>query len=444
MLFNSIDFLFYFFLIYSLYRIIKPVHRVIFILLVSLIFYGWTNFSFIFILILNGLVDYFLAILIVKHRKYAKYLLTLSVVTNVLFLVFFKYKLKYFTDLFFFVPIGISFYTFQSMSYTIDIYKKKTPLCLNIFNYLAYLSFFPQLIAGPIERSIVLISQFSDIKNKEIKISIKYIQLIILGFFKKMVISDNLISAVEGAFFGGHIVDNSLFWWIISGICIIHVYCDFSGYCDIAQGIAGIFGIELSLNFNNPLLSTTFSEFWKRWHISLSSWIRDYVYIPLKGDRNIAVVHVLLIAFVFALVGLWHGARISFIIFGLTFAFFYLIEFYIIKKILKRIKLVGYFYVMLGLSLAMISFWSKSFSQYRAIIETMFSLSGKEFFQFTSLNYFSLSMFLILYFYNFIVYKYQIKISDFNIVKNYFFSIVLIVFIIFFRGEGRTFVYFQF
>ncbi len=336
MIFNSIDFGIFFTIVFLLYwlffkRNIRSQN--IFLIVVSYIFYGWWDWRFLSLIVISSIVDFIIGnrIDLEGDNKKRKILLFISLAVNIGFLGFFKYFnffAESFVDAFTFLgvsfdysrmniilPVGISFYTFQTLSYTLDIYYKKFKPTDDIFAFFAFVSFFPQLVAGPIERAKDLLPQF--LKEKSINYDLLRSGLFLMawGFFKKIVIADRLAIFVDKTYGDVHNLDSTT--TIVAVIFFaFQLYLDFSAYSDIAIGSARTLGFKLSTNFRRPYLSTSFSDFWKRWHISLSSWFRDYVYIPLGGNRkgNIKLIQNILIVFVLS--GLWHGASWNFVIWG--------------------------------------------------------------------------------------------------------------------------------
>ena len=336
MLFNSIDFIIFLPIVFFLYWFVvykNLKYQNLLIVLASYFFYGSWDWKFLILIIFSTVVDYFIGLKLSKEEVLfkRKLLLGLSIVINLGFLGFFKYY-NFFIDSFvstfsFFgvgiearslniiLPVGISFYTFQTLSYTIDIYKRKIQPTKDFIMFAAFVSFFPQLVAGPIERAENLLSQFSRPKNfKFINIQFGFIR-ILWGLFKKVVIADRLAIIVNTTYnapedYGGlHFIVATVFF-------AFQIYCDFSGYSDIAIGTARMFNIKLMENFRTPYFSKSLGEFWRNWHISLSTWFRDYVYIPLGGNKVAKLRWYTNILIVFVVSGFWHGARWTFIIWG--------------------------------------------------------------------------------------------------------------------------------
>lgn len=339
MLFNSLEFIFFFPIVVALYFAIRHKYRWILLLVASYYFYMCWNYTYIVLIVISTIIDYIAALQIHKARNKLrkKIFLFLSLGMNLGILFFFKYfnffgesvnaifeRFNIFYNVpayHFLLPVGISFYTFQTLSYTIDVYRgyKEPEKHFGIFA--VYVSFFPQLVAGPIERSTSLIPQFYkkvDFDYERIKNGI--LQMV-WGFFKKVVIADRLAEYVNTVYnnpasYGG--------WnFIIATIFFsIQIYCDFSGYSDIAIGTARIMGIDLMTNFKRPYFSLNIREFWQRWHISLSTWFKDYLYIPLGGNRVSEWRWYFNLFITFLISGLWHGANWTFIIWGALHGFY--------------------------------------------------------------------------------------------------------------------------
>ena len=405
MIFNSLIFVLFIACFFALWSFVKnhTTARCCYILAASLFFYGWWNWYYLFVLILSGIVDFTAALLIERStsKRRKKLWLTISMLTNLGLLGTFKYSefiaeninnflhfLGYtnsdlvvnLPDFFLVLPIGISFYTFQSMSYTIDVYKGDLKPTRNILHFFTYLTLFPQLVAGPIERASNLLPQIVQTpKTLTEDERFRALCLIIWGYFKKMVIADNLAYVVDRAF--DHIIpgSGSLWWWgVVLGFAF-QIYCDFSGYTDIARGLARWMGLHLMRNFNTPYFSTDIREFWSRWHISLSSWFRDYVYIPLGGSRNGTWRTYRNLWITLGLSGLWHGAAWTFVLWGLCHALFSSIE--RLFGICTTLKKKGSFGMMLAwmltsiqILIAWVFFRSEDLSQALDVLKAMFSL----------------------------------------------------------------------
>ena len=342
MLFNTVDFAVFLPIVLLLYwSVFKNSLRLqnIFIVLVSYFFYACWDWRFLGLIFLSSLVDYTIGLRFNKplSQQYKKYLLGFSVLFNLGLLFTFKYFnffIDTFTSVFSFfgtqiqptsisiiLPVGISFYTFQTLSYTIDLYKEKITPTKNIVAFFAFVSFFPQLVAGPIERASRLLPQFAKKRKFEYSKQVDGLRLILGGLFKKMVIADNC-ALLANQIFDSYPTQSGSTLFAGAVFFAFQIYGDFSGYSDIAIGSSRLLGFDLMKNFNFPYLSQNMSEFWKRWHISLSSWFRDYVYIPLGGSRVSNGRLVLNIVIVFLVSGLWHGANLTFVFWGGIHALF--------------------------------------------------------------------------------------------------------------------------
>lgn len=345
MLFNSIEFLIFLPIVFILYWLIGTKNlkgQNLLLLVSSYFFYGWWDWRFLFLLAFSSLVDYFVGIgLLRTERSYKrKALLLTSIFVNLGFLGFFKY-FNFFADNFihaftFFghpisgsillnitLPVGISFYTFQTLCYSIDVYKRKLKPTTDIIAFLAYVSFFPQLVAGPIERASNLLPQFSRKRTFEYANAVDGMRQILWGLFKKIVIADNCAVYANDIFenytqySGSTLLLGSFFF-------AFQIYGDFSGYSDIAIGTARLFDFNLMKNFACPYFSRDIAEFWRRWHISLSSWFRDYVYIPLGGSHGGMWKRIRNVFVIFIVSGFWHGANWTFIVWGILHAIYFL------------------------------------------------------------------------------------------------------------------------
>lgn len=468
---------FFFFIVFVLYWIFfknNIRNRNIFLILVSYFFYGWWDWRFLSLIIISSIVDYIAGKKIYENsdnKKRKKWLL-LSLVVNIGFLGFFKY-FNFFADSFvdaftFFgtnfssyrmniiLPVGISFYTFQTLSYTLDIYYKKLKPNNNIFAFFAFVSFFPQLVAGPIERAKDLLPQFLEKSRINYELLRSGLLLMAWGFLKKIVIADRLAIYVDNAYANINKLDSTT--TIIAIIFFaFQLYLDFSAYSDIAIGSARTLGFNLSTNFRRPYLSISFSDFWKRWHISLSSWFKDYVYIPLGGNRKGKTKHIKNILIVFVLSGLWHGASWNFVIWGFLNALFILIFDYFLgkadKNIVKRIFTSLFISTLWALSL--IFFRAQTFND--AII--MFSHLGdanKDIIYNFGLNSleFSFTIKLLIAYVIFEIFQEKFekiyeKFNSINFIFRWAVYISIIGIILFFGSYGiglndNNFIYFQF
>ncbi|MGN7381554.1 MBOAT family O-acyltransferase [Paenibacillus sp. SAFN-117] len=285
------------------------------------------------------------------------------------------------------LPIGISFYTFQSISYLIDVYRKEVPPQKNIINLALYISFFPQLVAGPIVRYESIASQLS-FRVENIDLFSQGVRLFIIGFAKKILIA-NQLGIVADEIFG---IDSSEISTSLSWVAIVaytlQIYFDFSGYSDMAIGIGKMFGFHLPANFNYPYISKNISEFWRRWHITLGSWFRDYVYIPLGGNRQGIWKQIRNLFIVWLLTGIWHGASWTYIIWGLYYGFFIALERFVLNNLLNRLWLpIQHIYVLIVVMVGWVFFRADDFAYSFEFIKAMFGLNGTEIFDNVTLYY---------------------------------------------------------
>ncbi len=344
MLFNSFEFVLFFIVVTSLYFAIPFRFRWILLLVASYFFYGYWEPRYLLIIVGSTLIDYYLGKQIFKTTDEGtrKIYLYLSLFSNLGVLFIFKYFNFFntsFAHLFssmgmsymvsgldLLLPVGISFYTFQTLSYTIDIYNKKIAQPeYHLGRFALFVSFYPQLVAGPIERASHLIPQFRKNFNFDLKRIESGLSLVLWGLFKKVVIADRLAPIVNEIY--NHPTEFHGYSLLVATVFFaFQIYCDFSGYSDIAIGTARVMGFDIMKNFNIPYFSASISEFWKRWHISLSTWFRDYVYIPLGGNRTIKWRWYYNLFITFLISGLWHGANWTFIVWGALHGSLLLIE----------------------------------------------------------------------------------------------------------------------
>ena len=348
MLFNSIEFFFFLPLVFTLYWFVFNKNLKLqnsLILISSYVFYGWWDYRFLSLIFLSTIADYIIGLNIQKQdsEKNKKLLVWGSVFINLSILGFFKYynffidswldlfssigyEIKSVWTLNIILPVGISFYTFQTMSYTIDIYRKKLDSTKDFISFASFVSFFPQLVAGPIERASNLLPQILKKRVFQYKQGVQGLRLIIWGMFKKVVIADSLAPMVDEIFTNYQELGGGILWLgAIYFAC--QIYCDFSGYSDIAIGTSKLFGFELMSNFKFPYFSRNIGEFWRRWHISLSTWFRDYLYIPLGGSQKGKYKSIRNIFIIFLVSGFWHGANWTFIFWGLFHSILFLPSF---------------------------------------------------------------------------------------------------------------------
>lgn len=344
MLFNSLDFAIFLPIVFVLYWFTFKKSIEIqnsFLLVSSYVFYGWWDWRFLILIFSSSIIDYFIGkrINITNKIVVKKILLASTITINIGFLCFFKYFnffIANFTTAFAFfgnnispyslniiLPVGISFYTFQTLSYSIDVYRKKIEASKDLISFLSFVSFFPQLVAGPIERASNLLPQFSKKRVFVYQNAVNGMQQILWGLFKKMVIADNCAIYVN-EIFNNYSSQNGSTLVLGAVLFAFQIYGDFSGYSDIAIGVSKLFGFKLKINFNFPYFSRDIAEFWRRWHISLSTWFRDYLYIPLGGSKGSKWKQVRNVFIIFIVSGFWHGANWTFIVWGLINALFFI------------------------------------------------------------------------------------------------------------------------
>ena len=344
MLFNSFEFLLFLPIVFLLYWFVfKPLKwQNLFVVVVSYIFYGWWDWRFLILITLTTLFSYGSGILIAKNesnRKRQKWVSTANIILNLAILGTFKYY-NFFAENFailfeafglkadwvtlkLLLPVGISFYTFQALSYSIDVYQRKIEPCRDVMAFFAFISFFPPLVAGPIERASNLLPQFQKSRLFDYAKVSDGCRQILWGFFKKVVIADNC-AALVGLIWSDYSMHSGFTLLMGAVLFTFQIYGDFSGYSDIAIGTGRLFGIDLMRNFNFPYFSRDIAEFWRRWHISLTTWFRDYVYIPLGGSRGGKWESFRNTMVIFLVSGFWHGANWTFVIWGAYHALLFL------------------------------------------------------------------------------------------------------------------------
>jgi alginate O-acetyltransferase complex protein AlgI len=380
MLFNSGVFLKFFAGFLLLYWLVRSNLRArnILIVLASYLFYGWWDYRFLGLILFSSVLDYVVGLGIARqtNARRRKLWLTLSIVANLGILGFFKYfdffvtsmevllqRLEipfHTTTLRIVLPVGISFYTFQAMSYTIDVYRGAIPACRNLVNFLAFVSFFPQLVAGPIERAGHLLPQFERTLAINRAMLEEGVWLIVWGMFKKVVIADNLDPLVNMVY------DNGTYAGPAVALATIafgfQIYCDFSGYSDIARGLARVLGFDIMVNFNLPYFASNIREFWQRWHISLSTWLRDYLYISLGGNRRGEMRTYANLLITMLLGGLWHGAAWHFVLWGAWHGIGLIVH-RVAAGRLQIPRIIGWFATMLFVFYGWMLFRAQSFDQ---------------------------------------------------------------------------------
>ncbi|MFK7783397.1 MBOAT family O-acyltransferase [Psychroserpens sp.] len=483
MLFNSIDFAIFLPIVFFLYWFVANKNLKLqnfLIVLASYTFYGWWDWRFLSLILFSTIIDYSIGRKLQSEKKARnrKLLLWTSILVNLGFLGFFKYY-NFFLDNFitafsFFgteiqasslniiLPVGISFYTFQTLSYTIDVYKEKLEPTKNFIAFSAFVSFFPQLVAGPIERATNLLPQFYKKRTFEYNKAVDGLRQILWGLFKKIVIADNSAQIANEIFnnsadySGSTLVLGALFF-------TFQIYGDFSGYSDIAIGTSRLFGFNLKQNFAFPYFSRDIAEFWRRWHMSLSTWFRDYLYIPLGGSRGGTWFKVRNTFIIFIVSGFWHGANWTFIVWGALNAIYFLPLLLLKKNRIntnnvaenKRLPSVREF-MQIGTTFtitvfAWVFFRAENISHAFAYLSTIFSKSLFSFPDVTISKLYILQVVIMIIL--FITVEWNGRTSKHALEKigldwnkfyrlSLYFSIIL--FIIMFLGKEQQFIYFQF
>ncbi|MBK8657586.1 MAG: MBOAT family protein [Bacteroidetes bacterium] len=394
MLFNSLEFAFFLPIVFVLYWFILNRNlrlQNFFLLAASYFFYGWWDWRFLGLIFFSSSIDYAVGLLIsntADSRKRKSYLVA-TLTVNLVILGFFKYFNFFaqsfqallavfgieasFTSLNIILPVGISFYTFQSMGYAIDVYRKDIEASKDTISFLAFVSFFPHMVAGPIMRAKKLLPQFYKSRIFNYEYAVSGLQFLLLGFFKKVVIADNAAKLADTVFNNpsGHSG-----WSAAAGVIFftVQIYCDFSGYSDMAVGIARLLGFDLMQNFRTPYFSLSIRAFWQRWHIALSTWFKDYVYIPLGGNRVGEAKRYVNLFVTFLISGLWHGANYTFLVWGAMHGIFMIVEDLISAH--SKLKLPNFFRWLITfclVSFAWIFFRAKSVNDAAELIGNLFN-----------------------------------------------------------------------
>ncbi len=482
MLFNSLDFAVFLPIVFILFWFVTNKNLKLqnfLIVIASYTFYGWWDWRFLSLIVFSTVVDYSIGVLLSKEERVLKrkILLWTSIAVNLGFLGFFKYY-NFFLDNFisafsFFgmeinanslniiLPVGISFYTFQTLSYTIDVYKRKLEPTKDIVAFSAFVSFFPQLVAGPIERATNLLPQFYKKRQFDYSKAVDGMRQILWGLFKKIVIADNCAQYANEIFnnsadYGGStLVLGALFF-------TFQIYGDFSGYSDIAIGTSRLFGFNLMQNFAFPYFSRDIAEFWRRWHISLSTWFRDYLYIPLGGSRGGTSMKIRNTFIIFIVSGFWHGANWTFVIWGALNALYFLPlmlfntnrnnigEIAAGRSLPQMKEFFGIITTFTMIVFSWIFFRADNIMHAINYISEIFSLSLFEIPNFSGRRNGVITVFLIILFISIEWIGRNEQFAIASIVKNkkpiirYVFYFILIFFITWLGGNQQEFIYFQF
>lgn len=388
MLFSSLTFIFLFLpIVIGLYMLLpNRTLKNVFLFIVSLLFYAWGEPIYVFLMLFSTFNDYILAQFIQKEKDCgnlgkAKAFLALSIIVNLSILVFFKY-LGFVVDnmnsLFSMhlsvaalpLPIGISFYTFQTMSYSIDVYRGNVRAQKKFLVMATYVTLFPQLIAGPIVRYITVEDELEN-RVESLEGVVLGLKRFIIGLSKKVIIANQMGFIADTIYSNSNGEAGTLLLWLGAVAYTFQIYYDFSGYSDMAIGLGRVFGFHYLENFNYPYIAKNITDFWRRWHISLSSWFRDYLYIPLGGNRRWAIRNLFIVWF---LTGLWHGASWNYIFWGLYYGILIFIEKYILKNILNKVpRILQHFYAMFFVIIGWVFFRIENFEQLVSTLKNMFS-----------------------------------------------------------------------
>tara|TARA_R110002050_G_scaffold296426_1_gene456390 strand:+ start:36745 stop:38196 length:1452 start_codon:yes stop_codon:yes gene_type:complete len=483
MIFNSLEFFIFLPVVFVLYWLLSKKQlkvQNILILVASYVFYGWWDWRFLSLILLSTVVDFFVANKIYSNQIQSKrkIWLWISVIFNVGLLGFFKYS-NFFIDswidmfsmlgytikstwtLRVILPVGISFYTFQTMSYSFDVYYKKLTPTKDFLSFATFVSFFPQLVAGPIERASNLLSQITNKRTFSYKQSVEGIKLILWGLFKKVVIADALAPIVDDIF--SNYTDYPASTLII-GVTLFsfQVYGDFSGYSDIAIGTAKLFGIELMSNFKFPQFSRNVAEYWQRWHVSLSTWFRHYVYIPLGGSRVSKLKSIRNICIIFLISGFWHGANWTFIFWGAFHALVFIPVFLMGRNAIYKDTVIGqntFFPTLTEIGQVILTFGIVTFSRifFRSeSITDAFVFINRIFTNFSyetynhPMGYRMIDYYVLIIL--FILYEYAIRKDERSpfkfkskVVRFVAYTVMILAMLLFYDdGVDRSFIYFQF
>ncbi len=465
MLFNSFEFLIFFPVVTLLFYLLPAKLRWLLLLIASCIFYCYFIPAYLLILIFTILIDYAAGIQIERTNR-KKFWLTCSIIANIGILSVFKYY-NFFVGninaasnsnwplLNIILPIGLSFHTFQALSYTIEVYRGNYKAEKHLGYYALYVLFYPQLVAGPIERPQNVLPQLKSTIVFDPQNLLDGLRLMTWGFFKKLVIADKV--ALYVAIVYNHPERyNSCNIMMAIFLFSLQIYCDFSGYTDIARGAARTMGYNLMINFNRPFFASNIREFWHRWHISLSTWFRDYVYIPLGGSRGTIFQTITALLVVFALSGFWHGAGWNFIIWGLLHGVFVIVAFLFFKKKSAEKNMPGILFTNILVAYAFVFFRNSSVSKAITIIRSSLDFSSAIPFQFGFRSYYgetgigNISMMLLLFYIVFMFfyeYKTSPSLTEMNKLTKadtawFVFTVASIILFGVFTKE--TFIYFQF
>jgi alginate O-acetyltransferase complex protein AlgI len=469
MLFNSIEYLIFLPLVFIIYWLLNSSYKKqnILLLISSYIFYGWWDYRFLSLIIFSSFLDYFVGQKIEEAigQKNKKRWLLVSLCSNLGLLGVFKYY-NFFADSFassmstfgwqvndltlnIILPVGISFYTFQTLSYSIDIYRNQIKASRDIVGFFTFVSLFPQLVAGPIERASNLIPQIENKRNLNATLLKTGVFQIFIGLFRKVAIADNLSVYVDSVY-SNYEIHNSSTLLVATVFYAFQIYFDFSGYSDIAIGSAKLFGFNFNRNFNFPYFSRTLTEFWRRWHMSLSFWLRDYLYISLGGNRKGIAITYRNLLLTMLIGGLWHGSSWNFVIWGGIHGLFLSLEKYTFSALkIKTFNAFGYIYTFIVVLISWIFFRAPDLHSASLIITEIFSFNYGSLF-IGDINAFVNALLLLSlgFLVDLKIFRSSVTLEDygvkFNIVKLSLIVSVIILILCLFYSTAENFIYFQF
>ncbi|WP_299122840.1 MBOAT family O-acyltransferase [uncultured Winogradskyella sp.] len=469
MLFNSIEYLIFLPIVFIIYWLLKNSYKNqnILLLISSYVFYGWWDYRFLSLIMFSSFLDYFVGQKIEQAigEKNKKRWLLVSLCSNLGLLGVFKYY-NFFADSFastmstmgwevndltlnIILPVGISFYTFQTLSYSIDIYRGQIKASKDIVSFFTFVSLFPQLVAGPIERASNLIPQIEKKRNLNITLIKTGVFQIFIGLFRKVAIADNLGVYVDSVY-ANYEIHNSSTLLVATVFYAFQIYFDFSGYSDIAIGSAKLFGFNFNRNFNFPYFSKTLTEFWRRWHMSLSFWLRDYLYISLGGNRKGIVITYRNLLLTMLLGGLWHGSSWNFVIWGAIHGLFLSFEKYTFSALkIKTFNAFGYIYTFIVVLIAWIFFRASDLQSASIIVTEILSFNYGSLF-IGDINAFVNAVLLISigFLIDLKIFRSNVSLEDygvrFNTVKLSIIVSIIILMLCLFYSTAENFIYFQF
>jgi alginate O-acetyltransferase complex protein AlgI len=469
MLFNSIEYLIFLPIVFLIYWLLKSNFKSqnILLLISSYVFYGWWDYRFLSLIIFSSFLDYYVGLKIdaAKGQKLKKRWLLVSLCSNLGLLGIFKYY-NFFADSFattmsnvgwevndltlnIILPVGLSFYTFQTLSYSIDIYRGQIKPSKDIVGFFTFVSLFPQLVAGPIERASNLIPQIENKRNLNVTLIKTGIFQIFIGLFRKVAIADNLGVYVDSVYANQDIHNGSTLL-IATVFYAFQIYFDFSGYSDIAIGSAKLFGFNFNRNFNFPYFSKTLTEFWRRWHMSLSFWLRDYLYISLGGNRKGVAITYRNLLLTMLIGGLWHGSSWNFIIWGGIHGIFLSLEKYTFSALkIKTFNAFGYIYTFIVVLISWVFFRAPDLPTAASIVGKIFRFNFDPLF-IGDINAFVNALLLLSLgvLIDLKIFRSDSSLEDygvrFSVVKLSFIVSILILMLCLFYSTAENFIYFQF